>query len=62
MHSWAIFFLPYHCLETHVNPLDSWHLNYGFDSTGMKPGVSGLHLRAMLVVLIHFNLGNPTTE
>ena len=44
--------------EVHVNPLDSWHLNYGFHSTGIKQGVSGLYTRVMLMVLILFNLGN----
>ena len=34
------------------SPLDSWHLNYGFNSTGIKPGVSGYTQECIILCII----------
>ena len=34
------------------SPLDSWHLNYGFNSTGIKPGVSGYTQECIFLCII----------
>lgn len=54
--------LPYHYLVAQVNPLDSCLLNYVFDTTDTKPGISGLCTRAILMTLINLNSENETFE